>query len=125
MEKINRNKFITKQFSNFFSSYTQAFNKVNGRKGSLFYKNFKRKRISTETYLKQLIVYIHLSPVNHGFTNKVDKWRYTSYNAICSKRPTLVNKVDVLNLFDDIVNFKVYHNMKAAERFIGQMEGDY
>ncbi|MDK2979548.1 MAG: REP-associated tyrosine transposase [Bacteroidales bacterium] len=53
LEKINRNKFISKQFSNFFSSYTQSFNKVNGRKGSLFYKNFKRKRITTEIYLKQ------------------------------------------------------------------------
>ncbi len=85
----------------------------------MFYKNFKRKRITTEIYLKQLIVYIHLNPVYHGFTNEVNKWRYTSYNDICSTRPTLVNKVDVLNLFDDITNFKAYHHMKAAERDIG------
>ncbi len=115
LEKFYRNKFISKQFSNFFSSYTQSFNKVNGRKGSLFYKNFKRKRITTEIYLKQLIVYIHLNPVYHGFTNEVNEWRYTSYNAICITKATLVNKVDVLNLFDDIANFKAYHHMKAMQ----------
>lgn len=125
MEKLNRNKFISKQFSNFFSSYTQSFNKVNGRKGSLFYKNFKRKRITTELYLKQAVVYIHLNPVYHGFTDEVNKWLYSSYKAICGTRPTLVNKVDVLNLFDDITNFKAYHHMKAAEKFVGQMEVDY
>ncbi|HEA31502.1 MAG TPA: hypothetical protein ENH91_16170 [Leeuwenhoekiella sp.] len=34
---------VSKQFSNLFSSYTQAFNKQQKRKGSLFMKNFKRK----------------------------------------------------------------------------------
>jgi REP element-mobilizing transposase RayT len=35
-------KFLSKQFANLFSSYTQSFNKVYGRMGSLFIKNFKR-----------------------------------------------------------------------------------
>jgi len=34
-------KLVSKKFSNFFSSYTQSFNKVYSRKGSLFIKNFK------------------------------------------------------------------------------------
>ena len=33
-------KLISKRFSNLFSSYTQAFNKDENRKGSLFMKNF-------------------------------------------------------------------------------------
>jgi len=125
LEILNRTKFISKQFSNFFSSYTQSFNKVNGRKGSLFYKNFKRKRINTEVYLKQVIVYIHLNPVYHGFTDEVNKWRYSSYNAICSTKLTLVNKVDVLNLFEDITNFKACHHMKVIERFVELLEIEY
>lgn len=125
LEKFNRNKFISKQFSNFFSSYTQSFNKVNLRKGSLFYKNFKRKKITTEIYLKQAILYIHLNPVYHGFTDEVSKWRYSSYNAICDTKLTLINKVDVLNLFDDITNFKACHHMKAAESYAKQVDVDY
>src|SRR5690554_3256688 len=36
---------ISKQFSNFFSSYTQAFNKMHSRKGTLFMKPFKRIKV--------------------------------------------------------------------------------
>ncbi len=36
-------KLLSKKFSNLFSSYTQAFNKLYQRRGSLFIKNFKRK----------------------------------------------------------------------------------
>ncbi|MEE4197447.1 MAG: hypothetical protein V2I54_07365 [Bacteroidales bacterium] len=125
LEKVNRNKFISKQLSNFFSSYTQSFNKVNGRKGSLFNKNFKRKKITAELYLKQAIVYIHLNPVYHGFADEVNTWLYSSYKAICSTRPTLINKVDVLNLFEDIPNFKACHHMKAAESYVTRFEVDY
>ena len=34
-------KSISRQFSHFFNSYAQAFNKENHRKGSLFYNRFK------------------------------------------------------------------------------------
>jgi len=125
LEKDHRNIFISKQFSNFFSSYTQSFNKVHERRGSLFYKNFKRKRITTELYLKQAIVYIHLNPVYHGLTNDVNKWYYSSYKAICSAKPTLINKKDVLTLFDDLVNFKEYHRLKNFEAYAGKLDVDY
>src|SRR5699024_9043157 len=46
-----KSRFLSKQFANFFSSYTQAFNKVYKRRGSLFLKNFKRKEIRNENYL--------------------------------------------------------------------------
>ncbi|MDR7130780.1 REP element-mobilizing transposase RayT [Algoriphagus sp. 4150] len=39
-------KLVSKQFSNFFSSYTQSFNKVYERKGSLFIKNLKEPPFS-------------------------------------------------------------------------------
>ena len=35
-------KIVTQAFSNFFNSYAKAFNKENGRTGSLFEKHFKR-----------------------------------------------------------------------------------
>jgi REP element-mobilizing transposase RayT len=51
-----KSNFISKQFSNFCSSYTQSFNKVYKRRGSLFLKNFKRKEIDSEDYLRNLII---------------------------------------------------------------------
>ncbi|HSY61275.1 MAG TPA: hypothetical protein VK796_05330, partial [Cytophaga sp.] len=62
---VSRN--ISQQFSNLFNAYTKAFNKMYNRKGSLFIPNFKRKEINNETYMTQLMAYIHNNPVHHGF----------------------------------------------------------
>ncbi|TAJ09433.1 hypothetical protein DMA11_20015, partial [Marinilabiliaceae bacterium JC017] len=43
-------QYLSKQFANLFSSYTQAYNKTYHRKGSLFIKNFKRKKVTNEHY---------------------------------------------------------------------------
>ncbi len=101
--------FVSKQFANLFSSYTQAYNKVYNRKGSLFLKNFKRKNIDDDTYFIKLVNYIHFNPVEHGFVNRPADWKYSSYNAIISSGPTLVLRNDVLNWFDGIDNFRYCH----------------
>ena len=41
---------ISRQFSHLFNGYTQAYNKVYDRKGSLFIPNFKRKLIDSDIY---------------------------------------------------------------------------
>ena len=101
--------FLSKQFSNFFSSYTQAFNKQQNRKGSLFMKPFKRKEIKDEVYLKKLIHYIHLNPVGAGLCSKPNLWKYSSFNAIVSDKRTNILKSDVINYFDDLENFHFIH----------------
>src|SRR5690554_4381464 len=45
----SKSNFLSKQFANFFSSYTQSFNKVYGRRGSLFLKNFNEKKFLMKT----------------------------------------------------------------------------
>jgi len=108
LEKLD-NKLISKQFAKLFSCYTQSFNKQNNRKGSLFIKNFKRKNIDTENYLKRTIIYIHQNPVNHGFCDNINKWKYSSYNSIISDKPTVLQKEEVISLFEDIDNFIYCH----------------
>ncbi|MEI7983139.1 MAG: hypothetical protein WCI71_15925, partial [Bacteroidota bacterium] len=54
-------------FSNLFNAYTKAFNKKYGRTGSLFEKNFHRKHIDKQDYLKKALLYIHNNPVHHRF----------------------------------------------------------
>lgn len=77
--ELKLSHLLSKQFSNFFSGYSQAFNKVYQRRGSLFIKNFKRKEVNARAYLCQLILYIHLNPVKHGFTREVGNWPRSSY----------------------------------------------
>jgi len=58
---------ISSKFSHLFNDYTQAFNKMYNRKGSLFIPNFKRKKANNENYMGNLICYIHNNPIHHGF----------------------------------------------------------
>lgn len=71
---------LSKQFSNLFSSYTQSFNKVYQRRGSLFLKNFKRKEIIGDQHLQTVALYIHLNPIKHGFCTALNDWEWTSYH---------------------------------------------
>lgn len=119
--KLEQNKFISKQFANFFSSYTQSFNKKHNRKGSLFIKNFQRKKIISELYFKQAIAYIHLNPVSHEFVENPEDWKYSSYNAFFSTKVTSIRKNEVINLFNDLQNFQNYHNTKTAEIYEAKM----
>lgn len=84
---------LSKQFSNFFSSYSQSFNKVYQRRGSLFLKNFKRKLIDNEAYLFQLIIYIHTNPVKHCFTSNLLDWEWTSYSTFYQNNPSLFDQL--------------------------------
>ncbi len=107
-------KFVSKRLSNFFSSYTQSYNKMYGRMGSLFMKNFKRKRVADEKYFLQLIKYIHLNPVTHAFVGKPEKWVHSSYNSIISDAKTIVDRDLVINSFGGLDNFKYCHLSSEA-----------
>src|ERR1035437_1197874 len=64
-EEIER--YLSKQFANLFSSYTQSFNKMYKRMGSLFIKNFKRNPILDKEQFTNTIIYTHRNPIHHGF----------------------------------------------------------
>jgi len=103
-------KLLTKQFANLFSSYTQAFNKQNMRMGSMFMKNYKRKRVNDDVYLRTLVHYIHLNPVGSALCRRPYGWPYSSYKAVVSKDNTIVNASEVISWFDDVHNFRRTHN---------------
>jgi REP element-mobilizing transposase RayT len=111
--------FISKQFSNLFSSYTQAFNLDQNRKGSLFYKNFRRKEITSEDYFIKLVNYIHFNPVVHGFVDTPKQWKYSSYQAFLSNKETLIAKEETIRWFGDWENFLYCHQFPLANGFIG------
>ncbi|MFA5555659.1 MAG: transposase [Flavobacteriaceae bacterium] len=102
-----KSNFLSKQFANFFSSYTQSFNKIYERRGSLFLKNFKRKEIVDENYLRNLILYIHLNPIKHGFTDIISDWKWSSYAFF----PVIQQAIFQL-LFDDEENYSYIHQTK-------------
>lgn len=109
LEKLLAANYLSKQFSNFFSSYTQAFNKKYNRRGSLFIKNFKRKSIHNDQYLRNLIAYIHLNPIHHGFVQDIQDWPWSSYRSLLSNLPTSLQREILLQLFEGNDVFFDFH----------------
>ena len=106
-DEEEKRKFLSKQFSNFFSSYSQAFNKVYHRRGSLFIKNFKRKEITNENYLRTVIMYIHLNPIKHGFVTQIADWEWSSFQQFYNLHPDLT-----AHLFGTTIDFHSIHTAK-------------
>jgi putative transposase len=99
----NRNneieKYLSKQFANFFSCYTQSFNKVYKRMGSLFIKNFKREPITDKQHFFNEVVYTHRNPIHHGFCKQFDEWEYSSYFEIIKEKSDLIDFRKLFSVF--------------------------
>ncbi|MGB7784482.1 MAG: hypothetical protein WBL27_00125 [Salinimicrobium sp.] len=112
-EEILKNELLIKepsrQLSHLFNSYPQAVNRKYGRTGSLFERPFERKKIDSEKYLKQLILYIHNNPVNHNVVENVEDYKWSSYHVMVSSEPTTFDRQQVIDLFGDLENFKACH----------------
>lgn len=93
IEALTNGHCISKYFANFFSSYTQSFNKRYRRRGSMFVKTFKRKEIHNRHYLRAIILYIHLNPVHHGFTRDASIWKWSSLATFYANYPDLVDSI--------------------------------
>lgn len=102
----NNKNYFSNQLSKSFNSYSQAYNKVFNRRGSLFRHRFRRKEITDEIFLRNLIIYINANPVHHDFCNKASQWKYSSYHALIDNKPTAVDKHNIIELFGNLGNLK-------------------
>ncbi|MES2447801.1 MAG: transposase [Bacteroidota bacterium] len=75
-------------FSNLFNAYVKAFNKKYNRTGKLFEERFKRKKISDDFYLTEIIYYIHLNAQKHKLISDFRDYQYCSYKSILSLQKT-------------------------------------
>lgn len=98
-------KYISKQFANLFSCYTQSFNKVYHRKGSLFIKNFKREQIFDKQHFLNVVIYTHRNPIHHGFRKEYDAWDFSSYNEIVEGNNDHVEIIKLMKMTEGIELF--------------------
>jgi len=116
-------KYLSKQFANLFSCYTQSFNKSYHRMGSLFIKNFKRELIDDRQHFINAVVYTHRNPVHHGFREKYDDWEYSSYSEIIHEKSDLIEIDRLIKTFGSKEQFILLHQ-KGIEKleFFNQFE---
>jgi putative transposase len=113
----------SQSFSNLFNAYTKAYNKKYNRHGALFERPFRRKWVNYDSYFRNLIVYIHNNPVHHAICDHPLEYAWSSYLSCLSDKPTKLKRQEVIEMFDDIENFKDVHqsqNYTTSEPFLGE-----
>ena len=98
-------------FSNLINAYTKAINKRYHRNSSLFQRTFRRKEINNEAYLKNVIIYINNNPVKHQLCEHPMDYAWSSYLTIICNKPTKLKRESVIELFNDVDNFKYAHQI--------------
>ena len=106
-------QFISKQFANLFSCYTQSFNKVNKRRESLFLKNFRREPIENKAYFLNAVIYTHRNPAHHAFCDRYTDWSYTSFCEIKERNSQMIEVEKLLRMFGGRDSFIDLHEQSA------------
>lgn len=84
------------------SSYTQALNKQQGRRGNLFAHNTKAKILNDakDDYALNCFMYVHQNPILSELVEKIEDWEFSSFpDYIGIRNGTLVNKQLALDIF--------------------------
>jgi hypothetical protein len=85
-----------RKVGNLLSSYARAYNKQQGRKGSLFQPKTKA-RMLRENLLTH-IRYIHTKPVTAGLVFRADDWEFSSQREYARNRGCICDKYLVQEL---------------------------
>jgi putative transposase len=117
INELNIEKKIqpSQSFSNLFNAYTKAFNKSYNRHGALFERPFKRKEINHNKYFQNVIAYIHNNPVHHNICDHPLNYPWSSYITCLSDKTTKLKRKEVIEIFEDIENFKYVHELKSND----------
>lgn len=90
---------VGEMFRRYCIAYAQAINIQENRKGSLFMRPLKRKRINEDSYLTQIVTYIHQNPYHHGLLQNFQNYKWSSYQTVLSELPTLLKRCEVMEWF--------------------------
>ncbi|MFY7909272.1 MAG: transposase, partial [Emticicia sp.] len=84
-------------------------NKSYNRTGGLFEEPFRRILINNQSYLAELIFYIHNNPEKHGFVKDFRDYPHSSYHSLLHTAQTKLKREEVLSLFGGREKFEEFH----------------
>ncbi|HEX9667204.1 MAG TPA: transposase [Thermodesulfobacteriota bacterium] len=96
--------------------YTQRFNRKHGTDGSIFRGRFKAILIDADSYLLEVMRYIHLNPDRANIVEVPEQYLWSSHNAYLEKRASLswLVRDEVLGRFGERLN----QSIKRYREFI-------
>ena len=107
---VKENGALEEAMQRISTGYTRAINKAYNRTGHLFQGRFKNKMIPNNEYLIHLSRYIHRNPLRAGLVDKLEDWKYSSYNEIVNKQGPSFCKPQIL--------IEQFGNPKDYARFV-------
>jgi len=113
--RLEQDNVLSPLIQRLFNSYTQAFNKQQGRTGTLFEGRVKSVLVDSDECVLHLCRYIHLNPVAAGLVGGPAEWPYSNYLEWTGQRPgTLLDRDFVQQYFAAPIDY---------ERFVlGEMD---
>lgn len=103
-------------------SYVQYFNRKYNRVGHLFHDRFKSEIIDSDRYLFAVIRYIHNNPVKAGMVEKIDSYKWSSYNYYINSISNSGIHIDtdlIMSMFSEdkikALKYFVEYSMQEAE----------
>lgn len=101
--------------------FAEYYNWKKNRKGYVFRDRYKSEAITSLRYLRNCMVYIHKNPVVGKIVDKMEKYKYSSYNDFI-KKTGIVNKENLELIFgttDAYINiFNELHSRKCENDFL-------
>jgi len=100
--------------------YTQRYNARNGCDGSLFKGRYKSILIDADSYLLELVRYIHRNPLRAGIVGKLKDYPWSSHNGYISKAKKWewLHKDYILDMFSKDKSLQII----SYKRFISAQE---
>ena len=100
--------------------YTQRYNLRNGCDGTLFRGRYKSILVDADTYLLELVRYIHRNPLNSGIVGNLNDYPWSSHKGYISKARKWVwlHKNYILDMFSKDERLQI----NAYKRFISTEE---
>ncbi len=95
--------------SNLFNAYARAFNKLYGRRGTLFERPFERSPVVYPWQERRLILYVHRNPSRHRLCH-FETWPHSSFHALCAGTSAIADPTTVIPLFGSLDEFVRSHS---------------
>ena len=102
--------------------YAQRFNRVHQYDGQLFRGRYKNILVEVDSYLLELLRYIHKNPLRAGLSNDLNDYEWSSHRGYLSdaKRWDWLYKEFPLSMFSKDLK----ESRKAYKKFMGEDEGE-
>ena len=108
---------ISQIMKRLLTKYAMYFNKKYQRTGALIANRYKSQPVEFDAYFLSVIRYIHQNPVKAGIADKIEDYRWNSYNEYVDGKKNIVDTDFVLQLISR-KEFKQFHQVSEIDVFL-------